>query len=104
MEYQVIHYVLEGGFLVGMLGMLWKIGESSNQKISTLFRRFDEHKEHMENYVKNNYVHKDVIKVQMEHSNKDMERLEKKVDDGFTVIGKKLDRIIENDGKSKSNR
>ena len=100
MEYQIIHYIIEGGFLVSMLGMLWKIGESSNQKISTLFRRFDQHKEDMERHLKENYVHKDVIKVQLDHSNKDFERLEKKVDSGFHEIDKKLDRII--DGKSKS--
>ena len=101
MESQVIEYFIQGGFVVSMLGMLWKIGESSNQKISTLFRRFDEHKDEMEKHMKENYVHKDVIKVQLEHSNKDMERLEHKVDAGFFAIEKKLDRIIES-GNSKS--
>jgi len=95
METQVIHYIIEGGFLVSMLGMLWKIGESSNQKISTLFRRFDQHKEDMDRHMKENYVHKDVIKVQLEHNDKDIERLEHKVDAGFFAIEKKLDRILE---------
>ena len=102
MDYQTMHYIIEGGFLVSMLGMLWKIGEQTNKKISTLFKRFDEHKEDMHKHMKENYVHKDVIKVQLEHNDKDMERLEHKVDSGFIEIGKKLDRIIDGNIKSRN--
>ena len=101
MEPQNIIYIIQGSFLLGVLGLMWKIGNDANAKISVLFKRFDEHKSHLELHMKDNYVHKDVIKVHIDHNNKDMERLEKKVDDGFHEIGKKLDRIIEKDSKSK---
>jgi len=99
LEPQNLYYIIEGTFFVGVLGFLWKLSSDTNKQISAVFRRFDEHKVEVEKTMKDNYVHKDVIKVQLDHNNKDLERLEKKVDDGFHGLDKKLDRIIS--GKSK---
>ena len=94
MEYPVIHYIIEGGFLIAMLSFLWKIGHESNQKINTVFRRFDEHKKEVTDTMSQNYVHKEIFNVQLDHANKDLARLERKVDDGFHNVDKKLDKLI----------
>lgn len=101
MEDRVVQIIIQLCFIVGMLSLLWKIGQDNNEKIGIVFKRFDQHKGDMEKHMKDNYVHKDVHKIQLEHNNKDIERLEKKVDDGFHAVDKKLDRII-NNGKPQS--
>lgn len=47
MEGNVVTYVIEGSFALGILGFMWKVAADNNKKAETIFRRFDEYKETM---------------------------------------------------------
>ena len=68
---QVAIYIVEGGFLLGMLGFMWKISYDHSKGITTIFRRFDEYKES----VKKDHVNKDVCKILHETLDRDVKEI-----------------------------
>lgn len=71
MDTQFISHAIEGGVLLSLLGLMWKVGTDSNSRSQTLFKRFDDYKRE----VKNEHVHKDVCKIIHENMNRDIQEI-----------------------------
>jgi len=68
-------YVIEGAFMLGIIGFMWKMSAENSRKTNTLFRRFDDYKKE----VKNEHVSKDVCKIIHENMNRDIQEIKSDV-------------------------
>jgi len=73
---------------------MWKLAKDSENKIDTVFRRFDKHKRDF----REEFVNKDVCKIIHEHTSKDIERLERKMELGFKNLDDKVTLILRRNG------
>ena len=84
-------YIAMGTFILGILGLWWRVGTEVNNKIGRVYSRLDECKTGFELHVDQNFVRQEVFKLAMEHIDRDFGRLERKLDS----INDKLDKLIE---------
>jgi regulator of replication initiation timing len=89
---------IDGAFALGVIVLLIKTNQdvskanqANAEKVGRVYKRLDECKTHVEEFVADNYVHKDVFKLEIDHMDKDFARLEKKIDG----MDRKLDKLIE---------
>ena len=71
MVIQYLEPALKGVFGVGVLALIWRISVDSNKKASTIFKRFDQHKEEIDK----KFVRKDVCKILHEQMSRDIEEI-----------------------------
>lgn len=93
---EAVPIMIQGGFAASVLAFMWKIAADQNHKSATIFRRFDEFKEHFDSRVHKEFVSKELFEVLNSHSRTDIERLEHKVDAGFKQLDCKITELIRN--------
>ena len=52
-------YIIDGAFALGILALVWKMNATNEKKTGNIFKRFDQHKEHVDK----TYVRKDMCQV-----------------------------------------
>jgi len=67
----LVGVVVQGSFAVGILGFMWKMSIDNNDKINTIFRRFDEYKETM----KKEFVSKEGCGIRHDNLTRDVQEI-----------------------------
>lgn len=70
-----VSWLVQGGFVVGVLAFMWKMNMEFNKKSA-------------------NFVSKEMCHLMHNHTTEDFKRLEAKVDDGFKMIDKKITELM----------
>lgn len=52
-------YIIDGAFAIGILAFVWRVNTHGEKRISNIFKRFDQHKDHTDK----TYVRKDMCNV-----------------------------------------
>lgn len=63
--------IIQGSFAVGILGFMWKLSYDNNEKVNTIFRRFDDYKEAM----KKDFVGKEGCSIRHEQLVRDVQEI-----------------------------
>lgn len=83
-----------GSLLIANVGAVYFAINDANRKISRVYERFDEYKEHIEQKVSKEFVRRDLCEMMHDNSNANFSKLETRVEDGFKGVNEKMDSLM----------